>query len=323
MHPAWLRGDFHKGGCAIYGTTMTTIRIGISGWRYAGWRGHFYPPGLPQRSELAFASSHFRSIELNGSFYSLQRPASYRTWYEQTPDGFVFSIKGSRFITHIRRLREVETPLANFYASGLLVLREKLGPFLWQFPPNFQFDENLLDRFFEILPRDTASAARLARQHDQKLSADRVVLETDRNRPIRHAIEVRHPSFLDERFVRLLRRQDIALVFADAAGDWPYAEDVTADFIYARMHGADERYVSGYTDEALDRWADRVRKWSRGSEPRDAKKITSLKPPRRASRDVFIYFDNDVKVRAPEDARRLMERLDVLPLPEAKPPAAA
>lgn len=290
------------------------IRIGISGWRYPGWRGHFYPQGLAQRRELEYASSRFSSIELNGSFYSLQRPSSYQRWYEETPANFLFSIKGSRFITHIRRLRDVETPLATFFASGLLLLKEKLGPFLWQFPPNFSIDEKTFANFFAILPRDTETAARLARQHDTKLTGDRVVAETDKNRPLRHAIEVRHPSFLTESFVRLLRDHRIALVFSDAAGGWPYAEDVTADFIYARMHGAEERYASGYTDEALDEWAKKITAWHRGAEPADAKKICSLKPPRRSSRDVYLYFDNDAKVKAPDDARRLMSRLGIEPL---------
>lgn len=290
---------------------MAEIRIGISGWRYPGWRGHFYPKELTQRRELEYASSQFPSIELNGSFYSLQRPSSYRRWYDETPAGFVFSIKGGRYITHIRRLREVETPLANFFASGLLLLKEKLGPFLWQFPPNFQYDEKALDHFFAILPRDTETGARLARQHDTKLTGNRVGIGTDQNRPLRHAIEVRHNSFLNEKFIRLLRKHKIALVFANAAGDWPYAEDVTSDFIYARMHGAEERYVSGYTPEALDEWAEKIGKWSQGGEPADAKKIASLKPPRRSGRDVFLYFDNDAKVKAPEDARRLMARLGV------------
>lgn len=292
---------------------MANTYIGISGWRYPGWRGHFYPKDLPQRRELEYASSQFPSIELNGSFYSLQRPSSYRRWYDETPESFVFSIKGSRFITHIRRLREVETPLANFFASGILLLKQKLGPFLWQFPPNFQYDEKTFDYFFTILPRDTESALSLARQHDTKLTADRVALQSDKKRPLQHAIEVRHPSFINEGFVRLLRKHKIALVFANAAGDWPYAEDVTADFIYARMHGAEERYVSGYTREALDQWAAKIAKWRDGGESADAEKIASLKPPRRSGRDVFIYFDNDAKVKAPEDAGRLMRRLGVKP----------
>jgi uncharacterized protein YecE (DUF72 family) len=302
---------------------MGKIHIGISGWRYAGWRGRFYPPGLAQRRELEYASRKLPSIELNGSFYSLQRPSSYRHWYSETPSKFVFSVKGSRFITHTRRLREVDKPLANFFGSGILLLKEKLGPFLWQFPPNFNFDEALLDRFFTLLPRDMEAAARLGRQHDSRISGDRVWTGVDQNRPLRHTVEIRHESFLNEAFVRLLRKHRIGLTFSDAAGHWPYVEDVTADFIYIRLHGAEEKYVSGYTDTALDAWAARISDWARGREPSDARKISSLKPPRRASRDVFVYFDNDAKVKAPEDARSLMSRLGVQApeedLPEESP----
>lgn len=288
---------------------MAKIHIGISGWRYKGWRGVFYPKDLAQRRELEFASREFSSVEINGSFYSLQRPSSYQTWYDETPDGFVFAVKGGRYITHMRRLKEVEKPLANFLASGVLCLKEKLGPILWQFPPNFRYDEERLEQFFSILPRDTEAAAALARQHDEKLSKDRAWTKTDRKRPLRHAFEVRHESFCTESFVRLLRKHRIALVFADAARDWPYAEDVTADFIYIRLHGAEEIYTSGYTDQALNDWARKIRAWHRGSEPARADKLTSLKPPRRASRDVFVYFDNDAKVKAPGDARSLIGKI--------------
>ncbi len=288
------------------------IRIGISGWRYPGWRGVLYPDDLPQRRELEFASRQFPTIELNGSFYSLQRLTSYQSWYRDTPENFVFSIKGSRYITHIRRLRDVEIPLANFFASGLLALNEKLGPFLWQFPPSFPFDEKLLANFFSILPRDTESAANLARQHDSKLPPERVWAKTDQNRPLRHAIEVRHPSFCDEKFIRLLRKHNVAFVFADAPRKWPYAEDVTSDFVYLRLHGAEELYVSGYTDTALDEWTRKIRAWHSGSEPADAEKLTTLKPPRRSTRDVFVYFDNDAKVKAPADAKTLTQKLSPL-----------
>lgn len=290
---------------------MGELFIGISGWRYAGWRGRFYPKDLAQRRELEYASRQFPSIELNGSFYSLQRPSSYRTWYRETPENFMFAVKGSRFITHTRRLREIETPLANFYGSGLLLLKEKLGPFLWQFPPNFKFDEELLDQFFSRLPRDTEMAAALGRKHDNRIAGDRVWTKPGEKRPLRHAVEIRHESFLSDAFVRLLRKHQIALVFSDAAGHWPYAEDVTGDFIYIRLHGAEERYVSGYTDSALDQWARKIPAWAQGGEPGKARKIASLKPPRRASRDIFVYFDNDAKVKAPADARALMARLGV------------
>ncbi len=287
---------------------MAKIRIGISGWRYPPWRGVFYPADLPQHAELHYASRCFPSIELNGSFYSLQTPQSYARWHEDTPDEFVFAVKAPRFITHIKRLRGIERPLANFFASGVFALRGKLGPILCQFPPNFRYDHDLFARFFEALPRDTQAALKLARGRDSRMKG-RARLSIDRKRRLRHAIEIRHPSFLDEGFVSLLRAHDIALVVADTAGRWPYVEDVTADFLYLRLHGDGQLYVSGYSDAALNRWAARIRAWSRGSQPRDAKLITKKRPKARKSRDVYCYFDNDAKVKAPFDAMRLVGKL--------------
>jgi uncharacterized protein YecE (DUF72 family) len=287
---------------------MGEIRIGISGWRYSPWRGVFYPRDLPHRRELEFASRALPTIEINGSFYSLQHPQSYERWYRATPAGFVFSIKGSRYITHMRRLRDVEVPLANFFASGLFNLREKLGPILWQFPPNFRYDRERLERFFALLPRDTEEALALARSRDARLKG-RARLAIDANRPLRHAMEIRHESFLDGSFVALLRRYRVALVVADTAKKWPYREDVTSDFIYIRLHGDKKIYTSGYTDNALDRWAARIRAWSAGREPADAHRISRARPPKRRSRDVYCYFDNDIKVRAPFDAKTLIRKL--------------
>ena len=284
------------------------IRIGISGWRYAPWRGVFYPKKLPQRRELEFASRAFPTIEINGSFYSLQHPASYQSWYDATPDDFVFAVKGGRYITHLLRLKGCETAMANFFASGILNLREKNGPFLWQFPPQFRYDEARFENFFEMLPRDYESALRLARRRDARMTG-KCRLAIDCNRPLRHAVEVRHESFADERFVAQLRRHGIALVVADTAGKWPYYEDVTADFMYLRLHGDAELYVSGYTDAALERWAARIRAWANGNEPTDAVRISSKPKPRARSREVYCYFDNDVKVRAPIDAHNLMRKL--------------
>ncbi|HST00500.1 MAG TPA: DUF72 domain-containing protein, partial [Usitatibacter sp.] len=167
------------------------IRIGISGWRYEGWRGVFYPEGLVQRRELEYAASRFPTVEINGTHYSLQRPECFASWHEDTPPGFVFAVKGSRFITHMKKLRDVEVPLANFFASGIFNLREKIGPFLWQFPPNFGFDAAKLEAFFELLPRDTGSALALARRRDHRLKG-RARLAIDANRKLRHAIEIRH-----------------------------------------------------------------------------------------------------------------------------------
>jgi uncharacterized protein YecE (DUF72 family) len=271
---------------------VAEVRIGISGWRYAGWRGDFYPPGLPQRAELAYASARLPTIEINGSFYSLQRPSSYLAWRDETPDTHVFAVKGGRFITHMKKLAEVETPLANFYASGVLALGAKLGPFLWQLPPMLGFDADRLSRFFDQLPRTTSEASRIAERHDDRLAEGRAYTRAEVEQPIRHALEVRHDSYRTAAFLGLLREHDIAAVVADTAGKWPLIEEPTADFMYVRLHGAEELYTSGYTDEGLDAWAAKIRQWSAVE-----------------GRDVFVYFDNDVKVRAPYDALALMSKL--------------
>ena len=283
------------------------IYIGISGWRYPPWRGVFYPEKLTQARELEFASRALPSIELNGSFYALQRPESYAAWYESTPPDFVFSVKGNRYITHILRLRDVEKPLANVFASGVFNLREKLGPFLWQFPPTFRFEPERLERFLSLLPQDTEQALKLARTRDPRMKG-RTRLAIDQNRPMRHAMEIRNTSFIDASFVNLLRKYRVALVVADTAGKWPYCEDVTSDFLYLRLHGDKELYASGYSEAALDRWAERIRVWSSGEEPADAQRIAD-KSNKAKKRDVYCYFDNDIKVKAPFDARRLIDRL--------------
>jgi uncharacterized protein YecE (DUF72 family) len=296
------------------------IHIGISGWRYAPWRGVFYPGELARDRELEFASRALPTIELNGSFYSLQTPASYARWHDATPADFLFAVKGARYITHMKRLKDVEAPLANFFASGLFNLRRKLGPILWQFPPNFRYDAGRMDRFFGLLPRDTGEALALARRRDPRMKG-RSRLAVDGIRPLRHAVEIRHESFADESFIALLRRHRLALVVADTAGKWPYLEDVTADFMYLRLHGDRKIYASGYGDRALERWAARIRTWSRGAEPRDARRASNRPPPARRSRSVYCYFDNDVKVRAPFDAQRLMAKLGLeveRPLPRGR-----
>jgi uncharacterized protein YecE (DUF72 family) len=291
-------------------TRRAVIRIGISGWRYTPWRGVFYPEDLPQRLELHYASRVLPTIEINGSFYSLQYPDSYRRWCEDTPADFVFAVKGPRFITHMKKLKEVEAPLANFFASGVFNLGRKLGPILWQFPPNFRFDPVRLTKFFQLLPRDTASALKLARKRDARMNG-RSRLAIDANRPLRHAIEVRHDSFCDPAFIELLRERRIALVIAETAQRFPMMHDITADFVYMRLHGDKELYRSGYSDRALDRWAKRITAWHRGSEPRGADKILERKPPTSTPRDVYCYFDNtDVKLRAPVDAQALIRKLN-------------
>jgi uncharacterized protein YecE (DUF72 family) len=288
---------------------MAQIRIGISGWRYAPWRGSFYPKTLAQKDELRYAASIFSAIEINGSFYSLQRPENYARWYEHTPADFVFAVKGGRYITHMKKLRDIEAPLANFLASGVLNLREKLGPILWQFPPSFRYDEERMKAFLELLPADTRSAARLARKHDAWLKG-RTVVRADEERPLRHAFEIRHESFCDASFMRLLRKHNVGLVIAETARRFPMLEDVTADFLYMRLHGDKELYRSGYGDKALERWAKRIQAWHGGGEPGDANKCLPLKPPSTRARDVYCFFDNtDVKLRAPFDAKRLMSKL--------------
>ncbi|HLY34918.1 MAG TPA: DUF72 domain-containing protein [Jatrophihabitantaceae bacterium] len=267
-----------------------TIRVGISGWLYPPWRGVFYPKGLAHRRELEYASAKLQTIEINGSFYSLQRPESYRAWYAQTPDHFVFALKGGRFITHMKKLRDVDVPLANFFASGVLALRDKLGPVLWQLPPSLGFDAERLADFFARLPRSTGEAAWLSRRHDERLT-DRAVTDVDVDRPLRHALEVRHTSFETTALLDVLRAHHIALVVADSAGKWPQIREVTTDFAYVRLHGADELYVSGYSDEKLDDWAATVSRFADGG------------------RDVFVYFDNDAKVHAPFNAIRLAEKI--------------
>jgi uncharacterized protein YecE (DUF72 family) len=273
---------------------VADVRVGISGWTYQPWRGVFYPAGLPHRRELAYAAEHLGTVEVNGSFYSLQRPSSYLSWADQTPPDFVFAVKGPRFVTHMKKLAGVETPLANFLANGMLALGPKLGPLLWQLPPTLGFDPARTEAFLAMLPATTAAAARLAQDHDDRV-ADRCWTTTDADRPLRHAMEVRHPSFLSPQFLDLLRTYGVAAVVADSAGRFPVLDTVTADFVYVRLHGAEELYVSGYTDEALDAWAARVRGWA------------------DQGLDVLVYFDNDVKVRAPVDAMNLAARLGVGP----------
>ena len=291
-------------------TTAGSIRIGISGWRYKPWRGVFYPPDLPQRCELEYASRRFGAIELNGSFYSLQWATSYTKWYEQTPDDFKFAIKAPRYITHIKRLRDIDAPMANFFASGLFNLQHKLGPLLWQFPPSFKFNPELIEAFFAMLPHDTAAALKLARKHEAFMRG-RTALSIDENRPVRHAMEVRNESFIDARFVELLREHQVALVIADTAGRWPLREDVTSDFVYMRLHGEKSLYTSGYSAASLDRWAKRIAAWSCGSQPRDARLIAKRVSDKQAH-DVFCFFDNtDLKLKAPFDAAGLAERLGV------------
>jgi uncharacterized protein YecE (DUF72 family) len=283
------------------------VRIGLSGWMYKSWRGRFYPEGLPQKHELAHVGSVFSTVEINGTFYSMQRPQSFARWCELTPDDFVFAIKGPRFLTHMKRLNEPVAPLANFIASGVLRLGSKLGPILWQLPPSFRFDRDRLDAFLSLLPRDAKAAAMLGRRHDHRLK-ERAWLRTGTGRRrLRHALEVRHKSFCDPAFIELLRKHDIALVCADTV-EWPLLMDMTSDFVYCRLHGSRELYRSGYSAGEVGDWARRIRAWRDGKPMRDGTFVGS--PAKPVPRDVFVYFDNTDKLMAPRDAKRLVQRLE-------------
>jgi uncharacterized protein YecE (DUF72 family) len=267
--------------------------IGISGYDYKPWRGEFYPSDLPTRRWLEFASARFNSIELNGTFYSLKSPKVFERWVSETPErGFVFAVKGGRFITHNLKLRNAERSLGNFFASGVLALGRKTGPFLWQLPATYRFDAERLDSFMRLLPRSAREAEAVALQHDDRLRRGALVDAAAQVR-YRHAFEVRHPSYFHEEFFAILRERKCGFVVADTAGKFPYAEEVTSDFVYVRLHGSRELYASGYTDAELDEWARKVARW------------------RGDGRDVYVYFDNDIKVHAPFDAARLAARVGI------------
>jgi uncharacterized protein YecE (DUF72 family) len=270
--------------------TAGQIRIGISGWQYAGWRGDFYPRGLAHRSELSYVADRLATLELNGPFYSLQHPRSYQRWHDQTPEGFVFALKGGRYITHLKRLRGVETALANFFASGVLRLGEKLGPVLWQLPERVEFDPGVLRDFLTLLPPSTTAITEMTRGHDAKIASPDFDPPTPAH-PVRHAMEVRNHTFENREFFDLLREHDIACVTADSAGRWPQLEATTASFEYIRLHGHTELYSSQYATRTLERWAERCR------------------TAEAAGRDVYVYFDNDARGHAPYDAARLTEML--------------
>jgi len=284
------------------------IRIGVSGWTYPHWRSVFYPRGLAQRRELEFASRAFDTVEINGSFYSLQRPSSYAKWRDATPDGFVLAVKGSRYITHLKKLGDTHQALANFLASGVLALGPKLGPILWQLPPMLPYRRERMIEFFSSLPATHEQAAHIAAGCDdrikQRFKEDPVVIAADPAARLRHAVEVRHDSYATGEFAALCREFGVALVVADTAGRFTWVDEVTSELVYVRLHGKQELYVSAYTDEGIDWWAGRVRGWA------DTPGV----------REVHVYFDNDAQAHAPYDARRLAERLGIavplqVPLP--------
>ncbi|GGK23405.1 hypothetical protein GCM10008955_16250 [Deinococcus malanensis] len=286
---------------------MGRVYIGTSGWTYRHWRGTYYPQGLVQRRELEYLAGQMASVEINGSFYALQRPDTYARWAAQVPPGFIFAVKGGRFVTHMKKLRDVRQPLANFFASGVLRLEDRLGPVLWQLPERLRFDAALVEDFLALLPRSTAQAARLAQEHGAQLEG-RAWMDVQQDLPIRYALEVRHESFRTPELASLLRRAGVSLVVADAAGQFPLIEEVTADFVYVRLHGSRELYRSGYDPDEIDAWAHRIRAWQAGTQPPDARRLTQDSVP-MGSRDVYVYFDNDIGTHAPFDALALAKAL--------------
>ncbi|MGE0633758.1 MAG: DUF72 domain-containing protein [Pseudobdellovibrionaceae bacterium] len=286
---------------------MAKIRIGMSGWTFDGWKNDFYPKGLAAKKELEYASRKVNSIEVNGTFYALQKPHTFQKWYDETPEDFVFSIKAPQYITHVRRLKEVDEAVANFFASGIFRLKEKLGPILWQFPPNVALKDDRFEKFLKLLPYNSKSASELAKKHSEKMEG-RNHVDVHADFPIRHAFEFRHASFLNPDFIELLRAHGVAIVFAHSGEKSPYTEDLTADFVYARMHGQEKMFKKGYTDKVLEWWSERVSLWSQGKQPADALCISSEKP-KSVKRDAFIYFDTEAKEFAPYDALNLTKLL--------------
>jgi uncharacterized protein YecE (DUF72 family) len=272
-----------------------SVYIGTSGYDYPHWRGRFYPRDLPRREWLRYASRAFNSIELNGTFYSLKTPDTFRRWARDTPaDGFALAVKGSRYLTHNLKLTRPRPALANLFASGVLALGPKSGPFLWQLPPGYAFRPDRVEAFLKALPGDTSAAERLARRHDRRVKG-RALLHAAEPARYRHAFEVRHPSFLDPAFYELLRAHDAAFVIADSAGKFVRADVVTASFVYVRLHGSGALYAGGYPAAELDEWAARIAEWA--------------SPSRPPARDVYVYFDNDALGHAPHDAVALTEKV--------------
>jgi uncharacterized protein YecE (DUF72 family) len=268
--------------------------IGTSGWLYPHWRGPFYPGGLARHKELAYLAQRLSTVEVNGTFYSLTSPRACDSWRAAVPDDFLFAIKGSRYITHMLKLRNFEAPLANFLSSGVLRLGKKLGPILWQLPPQLPFDEGRATGFLSALPRTVGAAERLARRHDARTRGRAAVTGRDgRDLELRHALEARHPSWLEKRAVDVLRAAGVALVSADTAGRHPFSLERTASFAYLRLHGSRQLYASRYVDRELTAWARVISAWrSEGS-------------------DVYAYFDNDAQAHAPQDALRLAALLGI------------
>ena len=263
--------------------TNSLIRVGIGGWTYEPWRGVFYPPGTPHKRELDYAASKLTAIEINGTYYSSQKPATFAAWARSVPDGFVFTIKASRFCTNRKVLAEAGESIERFLGQGIVELGDRLGPILWQFMATKKFDADDFGAFLRLLPTSHAGVA------------------------LRHAVQVRHESFACTEFIALARAANVAIVFADSA-DYPAIADVTGDFIYARLENAQEPVITGYDDAALDRWAVAVQTWARGGQP-SGLPYASTETPARTPRETFVFFINGAKVRAPAGAMALIERL--------------
>jgi uncharacterized protein YecE (DUF72 family) len=259
------------------------IRVGIGGWVFAPWRGTFYPKGLPQARELAHASSVLTTIEINGTFYRTQKPDSFRKWADETPDGFVFSLKGPQFATNRRVLAEAGESIERFFNSGVTELKSKLGPVLWQMAPFKKFEPEDFAAFLALLPPRVDGQA------------------------VRHVVEVRHESFVTPAFVEILRKHSVAVVLVDSTKH-PMFADLTSDFVYARLQRTEEKLTTGYPPATLDAWAKRAQTWAKGGAPDDLKPIGKAAPS-GTTRDVFIYMISGAKVRAPAAAVALIERL--------------
>ncbi len=261
------------------------ILIGIGGWTFEPWRGGvFYPEKLAQAKELSYAASKLTSIEINGTYYSSQKPETFRKWASEVPDGFVFSVKASRFSTNRRVLAEAGDSIKRFYDQGLMELGDRLGPVLWQFAPTKKFDEADFGKFLELLPRERDGRA------------------------LRHVVEVRHDSFCTPAFVALLRQFNVAVVFAEHAR-YPAIADVTSDFVYARLQKGDDEIKTCYPPKALDAWAERLKTWAAGGEPKDLRKVDDKESAKKIPRDVFAYVIHEGKVRAPAGAMELIARV--------------
>ncbi len=282
-----------KPHASIAPSERAPVRVGTSGWSYPHWSRTFYPSKLRASDALAFIGTRFDSVEVNGTFYSLITPQVAEAWRACVPAGFLFSVKASRYVTHMKKLGGGASPVANFFAQGILRLGVALGPVLWQLPPTLSFSLDRARAFLDLLPRDFRDAERLARRHDERVSGRCALRAPDgRDAPMRHAFEVRHESWLQDDALRLLEEHDVALVAADTAGKHPASFTRTASFAYARLHGSRVLYGSRYTDAELEAWATRIDGW------------------RKTGATVFVYFDNDNRAYAPSDAERLRARVE-------------